>query len=137
MGYVPPDQQKCRAERLLLLNGSVRQPVTPSRICSAVCERQDVAWTELFSKNRGNAKVSDARALAMYVLRKGLGWPLERVGDYFHRHNTTVDRGLEKVMNEGPLRREARALMEILKHQPAYHKPAPGTKTQALVEAHV
>ncbi len=76
---------------------SKRKKITPAKVISAVSEVFDVKPSEI-KGNRRTAYVAQCRQVVMYILRKELELPLERVAREVNRKDhTTVIHAYEKI----------------------------------------
>ena len=74
-----------------------RKRITPSKVIKCVCEVFDVKPSEI-KGNRRTAYVAKCRQIVMYILRKELDMPLERVAREVNRKDhTTVIHAYEKI----------------------------------------
>jgi len=74
MGYIPNQLQSVPVDYFL------EGKATRSKISQLVCERHAVTMEELMQTNRGVSRIADARAVAMYLLRVGLGMSHPMIG---------------------------------------------------------
>jgi chromosomal replication initiator protein len=76
---------------------SKRKRITPAKVIKTVCEVFDVKPQEI-KGNRRTAYVAKCRQIVMYILRKELDMPLERVAREVNRKDhTTVIHAYEKI----------------------------------------
>lgn len=108
MGYIPNQLQSVPVDYFL------EGKATRSKISQLVCERHAVTMEELMQTNRGVSRIADARAVAMYLLRVGLGMSHPMIGQRFSRDQNTVRTALIKVRDSGPLKRDALETVEAL-----------------------
>ncbi|MBS9478806.1 helix-turn-helix domain-containing protein [Ancylobacter radicis] len=77
----------------------VARPLPPGLlICAeAASAASGIALDDLLAPGPGVRPVSTARALAIYLAHVGLGLPLARVAEGFHRHRTSVDHACRRI----------------------------------------
>ena len=74
-----------------------RKKITPTKVINSVCETFDVKPSDI-KGNRRTAYVALCRQIVMYILRKELEMPLERVAREVNRKDhTTVIHAFEKI----------------------------------------
>lgn len=76
--------------------GRIKRDITASEIIDIVCEETGVLKPVLFSRLRSQ-KVSDARYLAMYFIRKEIGMTYMGLGSLFNRHHTDIMHAMNRI----------------------------------------
>ena len=74
-------------------------PVTISRIIAEVGRTFNISPEDICSKKQ-DAAISNARQIAIYIIREVTGLTMERIGDEFGRHYSTVVHALKKVVSQ-------------------------------------
>lgn len=103
-GYTSPENQAVRAEARC-------RGVSQAVILVHVCEQMCVPIEKVQGSKRGILEVSDARSVAMFCFRKGLGRSHNEIAAYFGRDQSSVRSALIKVRDSGELRRKAERFM--------------------------
>ncbi len=76
---------------------SKRKRISPDQIMDAVCQTFDITKAEIKGKRR-TAYIAASRQVAMYLLRKDLEYPLEKIAHLVNRKDhTTVLHAYEKI----------------------------------------
>lgn len=95
LGLKPTEEDVAKMLQIDL--DSKRKKITPAKVISAVSEVFDVKPSEI-KGNRRTAYVAQCRQVVMYILRKELELPLERVAREVNRKDhTTVIHAYEKI----------------------------------------
>ena len=90
------EPQRGSAPAGLHLQRLARDPLA-AEIVDRVAKAYGLTVRRLLSRSRGDAAMSGARQLAMYLLHVGMGRPQDAVGLIFRRHPSTVSHACHMV----------------------------------------
>lgn len=106
------------AERVLkdiLSPDSPDKEITPHDIITVVAEHFGISPEDIISQKR-NAKIANARQIAMYLCRELISIPLQTIGSILgNRDHSTVIYGIEKIENEMKNNSSTASTIDILK----------------------
>lgn len=71
-------------------------PITIQRIVTEVSRTTGISVEDIYSKIQ-KAKISDARKIAFYVIRKVTNMSYEEIGEEFNKHHSTVMYNIEQI----------------------------------------
>lgn len=74
--------------------------MTPTKIINAVCIAYDVTYDQLRAPARGKEPITNARHMAVYIIRKHTSLSLNDVARLLSRTHTTVMHAQRRITNE-------------------------------------